>query len=89
MFISPVQRSESARRVYIYPVLIGFPFHSSGHRALSPRGYAVGSHPVSVLHKVSAANTRQPQSPGSSYPRFPPLVSIPLFSTSASSFFLS
>ena len=84
-----VQQSESAGCTYIYisPIFIGFPLHLGDHRALSPLCYAASSHQLSILYKVSIVCKYQPQPPNSSHPRFPPLVSIHLFSTSVSPLF--
>ena len=70
--------------VYIYPLFlwISFPFRSPQSLEQSFLDYTVGSHQLSVLY--IAVYICQPQSPSSSHPSCPTLVSICLFSTSVS-----
>ena len=73
--------------VYIYPLPSGFPSHLGHHRALSSFPcYIAGSHQISIPYTV--VYTCQSQSPNSSHPTFPALVSIRLFSMSVSLFLL-
>ena len=85
VLVSAVQQSESAICIHISPLFwISFPFSSPQSTEQSSLCYIVGSHQLSVLYIV--VYICQSQSPNSSHPSFPPLVSIYLFSTSVSLF---